>query len=281
MLGKLIKHEYKQTGKTMLPMLGAVLVLAGLTKISMFIGDMTTARFQSESMQYGVFSFITDLLSAITIFAFIAAMAAIVILSVTRFYKNMLGDEGYLMFTLPVSAQQHIFAKLLVAFSWTLAGIVVCAGAVWLFVGDSFPQSNDSIFTLIGQAAQEYGSGIYLMPVMLMLALFMGIFVTYLQFYTAISIGGQWQQTRLVASVVSYVGINVILQTLSAVGFWIFGMIAFSNQNNVTAVINTFALDPVLMFNTVFGCISLVLAALCVIYFFITRWLLSKKLNLA
>ena len=263
MLGKLIKHEYKQTGKTMLPMLGAVLVLAGLTKISMFIGDMTTARFQSESMQYGVFSFITDLLSAITI------------------YKNMLGDEGYLMFTLPVSAQQHIFAKLLVAFSWTLAGIVVCAGAVWLFVGDSFPQSNDSIFTLIGQAAQEYGSGIYLMPVMLTLALFMGIFVTYLQFYTAISIGGQWQQTRLVASVVSYVGINVILQTLSAVGFWIFGMIAFSNQNNVMAVINTFALDPVLMFNTVFGGISLVLAALCVIYFFITRWLLSKKLNLA
>ena len=79
----------------------------------------------------------------------------------------------------------------------------------------------------------------------------------------------------------SYVGINVILQTLSAVGFWIFGMIAFSNQNNVTAVINTFALDPVLMFNTVFGGISLVLAALCVIYFFITRWLLSKKLNLA
>ena len=94
MLGKLIKHEYKQTGKMMLPLFGAVLVLTGLTKISMILADITTARIPLQTSPHNVFSFITDLLAGITVFAFVAMMAAVVILSVMRFYKNMLGDEG-------------------------------------------------------------------------------------------------------------------------------------------------------------------------------------------
>lgn len=281
MLGKLIKHEYKQTGKMMLPLFGAVLVLTGLTKISMILADITTARIPLQTSPHNVFSFITDLLAGITVFAFVAMMAAVVILSVMRFYKNMLGDEGYLMFTLPVTAEEHVFAKLLAAFTWTVAGIAICVGAMWLFIGSEVPMDVVSFLTVSKQAAAQYGIGVYLMPLLPMLALVAGVFVTYLQFYTAISIGGQWQQNRLVASVVAYVGINLALQIIGVAVLSVFGMAVSSNDATVAATNNIFFENPVLMFNTIFGGIFLVLSVLGVVYFFVTRWLLSKKLNLA
>ncbi|MBE0601232.1 MAG: hypothetical protein IH607_05540, partial [Firmicutes bacterium] len=46
------------------------------------------------------------------------------------FYKNLLGDEGYLMHTLPVSTGRLIFSKLLVATVWAF----VCVLVIWLAV---------------------------------------------------------------------------------------------------------------------------------------------------
>ena len=42
-------------------------------------------------------------------------LRADLIIQIQRFSKNLLGDEGYLMFTLPASVSQHITAKLVVA----------------------------------------------------------------------------------------------------------------------------------------------------------------------
>lgn len=46
---------------------------------------------------------------------FMAAFVLTLIIQIQRFSKNLLGDEGYLMFTLPASVSQHITAKLVVA----------------------------------------------------------------------------------------------------------------------------------------------------------------------
>lgn len=37
------------------------------------------------------------------------------VILIQRFYKNLLGSEGYLMFTLPVTVSQHLFSKTIIA----------------------------------------------------------------------------------------------------------------------------------------------------------------------
>ena len=45
------------------------------------------------------------LFAVLAAFALLAMLAVIVIVAVQRFYKNLLGDEGYLMFTLPATGK--------------------------------------------------------------------------------------------------------------------------------------------------------------------------------
>lgn len=47
------------------------------------------------------------------------------ILIVTRFDRNLLGDEGYLMFTLPAKTSTLITAKLLTAILWLFGTFLV------------------------------------------------------------------------------------------------------------------------------------------------------------
>ena len=53
------------------------------------------------------------------------------VLMVYRFYKNLMTDEGYLMFTLPVSRSQLIWSKLMVALAWGVLSAVLAALA-WM-----------------------------------------------------------------------------------------------------------------------------------------------------
>ena len=124
MLGKLIKHELRGSGRTMLPFILVSLFLAVMAGLSM--------RAMERQQDYSWF----NILFGIVIFLFVAGLMAVCIMSVVvvinRFRQNLLGDEGYLMFTLPVSVDQHIWAKLIVSAIWFLATALTCMLAVVL-----------------------------------------------------------------------------------------------------------------------------------------------------
>ena len=105
MLGKLIKYEFKATGRTMLLLIAAVLVLAALSGMSVILLDRETS--------YGILQAIFVLI-LIAFFACIFALGVMALaMMIERFYKNLLGSEGYLMFTLPVSTSSLIASKAL------------------------------------------------------------------------------------------------------------------------------------------------------------------------
>ena len=96
MLGKLIKYEFKGTARLYLPFF-ALLVL--LTVVNRF------------SLQFSVsHSEIMEIPSVLAMMLYIVAVIAIFVIAmvatVQRFYKNFMTDEGYLMFTLPVSQER-------------------------------------------------------------------------------------------------------------------------------------------------------------------------------
>ena len=136
MLAKLIKHEFKATARIFLPILGTVLVLTGAAALTVKLGGILVLP-GGTGWGGPVLGLASGLLCLLTFIAMMAMMTAAVVVTIQRFYKNLLGDEGYLMFTLPVTPAQHITAKLAVGTVWTLLSLAlaVLAGCSALMGG--------------------------------------------------------------------------------------------------------------------------------------------------
>ena len=114
MLTKLLKYEFKATGRVILPIAGGVLVL---NLISSLLGHFVNNT--GHTMPW--VGFLTALLTLATFLGMLAVLAVCFFASVQRYYK-LLGEQGYLMLSLPVHAWQHIAAKLICGVLWTLLG---------------------------------------------------------------------------------------------------------------------------------------------------------------
>jgi hypothetical protein len=146
MLAKLIKHEFKATARIFLPILGTVLVLTGAAALTVKLGGILVLP-GGTGWGGPVLGLASGLLCLLTFIAMMAMMTAAVVVTIQRFYKNLLGDEGYLMFTLPVTPAQHITAKLAVGTVWTLLSLAlaVLAAAALIF---SIPGAAENGMTL-------------------------------------------------------------------------------------------------------------------------------------
>lgn len=122
MLRKLLKHEFRATARVMIPLYLITVLLAVLTRATALWAEMVTF----DGMLGRNF---LALLSGIIIFGFVLALIATfvvaVILAILRFRSNLMADEGYVMFTLPVSTHTLVWSKLIVSAVWFLGAVVV------------------------------------------------------------------------------------------------------------------------------------------------------------
>ena len=134
MLKNLLKYEFRATARTYGGIYLALLAAAGLIGFSLR-GDRAAA--QSHVFELGV-----------TIYSLLV-MALVIVTIVTviqRFTKNLLGREGYLMHTLPVTEAQLVGSKLISSAVWLLASAVVgvVSLVVMFCVGADFTNLNFS-----------------------------------------------------------------------------------------------------------------------------------------
>ena len=128
MLGKLIKHEFRATGRLMAPLFGALLLLALVVRAN----DLVFQHVES-------YSAFLNILNTLLIIAYVLALIGVMIFStvlmIKRFHQNFLTDEGYLMFTLPTGVHSLLWSKLITAalfFIFTfLAEALSVAIVVW------------------------------------------------------------------------------------------------------------------------------------------------------
>lgn len=112
MLGKLMKHEFRATGRFGLPLCGVMIALSVVAGMALRVG--ASGRY-NQWEEVGTFIVV---LYGLSVFA--VAIGIFVIL-VQHFKRNLLGDEGYLMRTLPVSIHELLLSKLFVALLWYAA----------------------------------------------------------------------------------------------------------------------------------------------------------------
>ena len=177
MLTKLLKHEFRATARIMGPLYLVLLAVA--------LGFNFSARLMDSG------NFVLNMLAALVVMAYVVAITAVFIvafiLMLQRFYKNLLGDEGYIMFTLPASVHQHVWSKLIVSAVWFIAtGVVVFLSVFVAAFNVSFLTDLASVFPKLFQQMTAYyavnGTVFALELLALMLAACMSFS---LQFYAA------------------------------------------------------------------------------------------------
>jgi len=270
MLGKLIKHELRATGRILVP---ALAVLALLTVM---------AGFSIKTLEMSHVPELLEVVFVLILIAFFIGIVAVWVMTawlmISRFYKNLLGDEGYLMFTLPASVHSHIWAKIIVSLFWFLiVGIVISgliAGLVISLTVSDFAQfiqgmpEFKEVWAFIRHAF-DYDTGKLVLFALEFLAMvFFGAVGGCLQFYAAMAIGQSFANRKLLCSVLAFAVLSFVLSFISS------GVSLASDMALYSSDALSFAwhiMHPTL----------LVSAASCAVLYFITVLFLKKKLNLA
>lgn len=265
MLGKLLKYEIKATGRTFVPFYTALVVFALITRIfSGFEGNNTVGN--SEGFMVGISILVyTCLIVAIFVLTFVVMLQ--------RFYKNLLSDEGYLMFTLPVQPYQHILAKLITSLMWGLCSIIVTLLSVGLLVvNQTFFLELPDFFKALWYALGQMGLDNWITFVEFFFLLFFAAINGVLMLYASIAIGQQFGRHKLIASFGAFLAIQVVLQMLES----IFNAISGVNFNGALMGIYSYTMH----FNMAMLYSIIQSVVLSVVFFIVTNYLLSKRLNL-
>lgn len=175
MLGKLLKYEIKATSMVFVCMYLAIIGLSIFNKL------FNTFNFQ----QGKVFT------EVIVVALFVTLGVITVIMAVQRFNKNLLGDEGYLMFTLPVDSKKIIISKLLVTLMWTvISGFVAIISFIILFSGYldwySIKEAISQIQVLWQELNEKIIEGSQMTAGVFTICLLIGGIVSYIEFILVI-----------------------------------------------------------------------------------------------
>jgi hypothetical protein len=215
MLGKLIKYEFKGTARLILMM---YLVVAAMTAVN--------AILLATSGQDGLHSNLaTGVTIVLYVISLIAANVVTIAVIVVRFYRS-LGDEGYLLFTLPVSTHEIILSKLATGVVWALCTLAVTIGSfIALFItqwGDIFSDFIVSLNNFFSAAGASVAPWLILIIISILIS-YVGMFLT---FYTAMAIGPHITRNRLGGSILGFIIVIIVTNVISSV---VSGMAFFSS----------------------------------------------------
>lgn len=121
MLSKLFKYDMRSIKSRAIPVL--LLIFLAMILIGVEFGVM------SLDINVPIVSTLIALTCPLLFLGVTAGAVILVILVYMRYYNNLMTDEGYLSFTLPVTVQEHIWSKFFSAVLWFLIlGAVTLAG---------------------------------------------------------------------------------------------------------------------------------------------------------
>ena len=266
MLAKLFKHEMVALGRQLLPMYGILILITCINKLGMLI-DIDMMYFNTLRVMF----------ATAYVLGIVALFFACWIIIILRFYKSLLSSEGYLSFTLPVSANGHIFVKLVAAVIMAIVSAAVAILSIFILgAGTSTLNTNlDKIAYTFKQLFEIFGGNFILYIIEIIIVILVTIVQSFLMFYASMALGQLFGKNRVLGAFVSYFVIYLILQIITTA---IFTIIYFVSPNFLTLRLSfqqgVMVTHIALLSITVFYCI------LSLIYYLITRFVLTRKLNL-
>lgn len=210
MLSKLVKHELRATSRIMLPAFLVVLVLAALSNISVRLLDHSENTF-------------VNLMAGTIVIAFTFSLIALVVISfvvmINRFRTNLMGDEGYIMFTLPASVHHLVWSKIIVSTLW-FAGMMLVeflAACVLVFNVEFLGEFWSFFREIFHQITAYYALNSAAIIAEILILFFVAFAGTCLFFYASMAVGYSFDRHKLALSVVAFFVFSIITQILSMI----------------------------------------------------------------
>lgn len=273
MLKKIMKYEFKSSGRILLPFFGLAIAMSLVLRLILVVvpyvwpplGKILT----SLSGTLG-----TLMLVAIVLLAFVMV--------VVRFYQSLSTNEAYLTFTLPTTTGRHIWGRLIVGTVYSVGACLVAVLCGIIFIPGFFQGMQNQLT----HTSNIPTSLVVQLFIYLFLFVVLGIANNLLHMYASIAIGTQFGRNRIIGSIVGYFILNMASSVISIV-FMMLPFFSFLHSDQkFTAYfgsVNT-AVDMVAKFTQFFGTFALLFGGLLLLlsagYFVVTWYFFNKKLNL-
>lgn len=260
MLGKLLKYELKVSARYFFPIYLAVILMSIFTGLSNYTNILI----------------VRGISTIILVGLFISLLVLTIIVMVLRFKKNLLDEEGYLTFTLPVTSKIIIISKCISSYIYALAtfGLTLIAFSTMIkiigvdkFLSVTLFEFYSNIFNLMRDNLFDFN--------LLLLLITLNYIYFILLVYFVLSLGQLpiFNKNRNITAFVSYFVINRLISIIKeAVGIFI--PVLKSERIFDVFAYNHFYENP-----AIWACVIWV-TVLVILFFYGTSYILENKLNL-
>ena len=275
MFGKLMKYELRHLIRIFAPMWAIVTILCVLSRLT--IKPNLDGFFYAE----GAAAIMPVMFLLLSVFGILTMMIVAAVVLIQRFHKGMYGDEGYLMFTLPVTTGQLVNAKALSALLLMLATelVTILGIAVMVSYPDLWREAvsaigidlRTAISLLLDMSGVTESQAIAMLcwsAVLMPVELLCGIYTVYL----AISVGQLWRKHPVAGGILSWYALVLLVGALESLLQQALGISPMEMlMEGVEVSMQSWQM---MLFSTVESLV------LCVIFFFGTKLIMDKKLNI-
>ena len=247
MLGKLIKYDLKALAKILAPLWGVLLVMG------LIFGISIRSNLDGIGNTMIVFSLV------VIVAVIVAIFVMNVIIVIQRFWNGLLQEEGYLMFTLPVTTRSLILSKVISALIISCGTALVISLLGVEIIAISPVKLMDTV-TYFGNWVIKVHAGPWIGygAVIAVVGLLSGIY----HIYVAMVIGQLSNGNRFLFAFVAYAGLSIIVSLI--------GIPSMTNLDNMgSSLQNTFGFDSDLWIYLVENIVIII------IYHIVTIW--SRK----
>jgi hypothetical protein len=250
MLLKLLKYELKSTGSRF------------LVAFAVYIGAFAV-----------LFAFFRDNVILVTMFTASGLIALVAITMLTMFQRyntNLYGNEGYLMFTLPVKGRELLLSKLISTLIWMIALSIVGIASMVCF---AFAYGHIESFNLDVFAQALLNNWPYFL--LLAFEYFLSTLLTIISIYTSISVSKLpiWRKFGVLMGLVTY----FVISFLQGVPIFIMG---YFKLINVTMHIEGLSFIKDTYVSSVIWIQTGFIIIFCVGLFFGISYLFEKRISL-
>ena len=221
MLAKLLKYEFKSTSRLILILYAAMLVMGTVIGLLLRVTGPWSGVIDVESLgetAERILAVLTGSLGMVYGLLIITAFVMTMVAIITRFYRNLLSGEGYLMHTLPVPTWMLVTSKLITAVVWILLTTIFAFVSVFLLF---------AVSGLLGELIRNWDWNEFRMfweefrkviPLgQWAVTSLAGIPAGILLFYFSMALGNLANEHKVLFSVLAYIGINTVTSLLGSV----------------------------------------------------------------
>lgn len=282
MLKKIFKHEFRAFSRIMLPIFLAALGVAILSPVLMSV-------LRPYVEKNDIFMTFYILIFSLTFLLLGASVLSVPVVTAVRFYRGMFSDEGYLTLSMPVNTHTQIIGRLLVSLCYALIMVVLAAVAIGgciLMIGQALGDAVEDIFEF-SDALEELGitfsdSELLLTAILGFLTILATAVCSVLSLYAAIAVGNSFSGSKVGLSIVFIFVFRIGWSILENAAGAITNAICWANApDTLTGGLPPQFAVPTQQSEMILMAVNLALTlALCVLFYWLTYYFSTKKLNL-